>query len=157
MSSTNLQCIPIITDHNKRFYLLDGFRYHLNFPLAWAMNHKNWEKNPDVYSGPKMCSSCRTTGCLNDVFVCYCFNCQKLIYKSKRLTPIDGMDKLPPAIYHWQMGTTASLYGLDKEVLLESGLIPQPPSPLSVADIDISEDFDDFNVLEAIHYEKNGL
>jgi hypothetical protein len=67
------------------------------------------------------------------------------------------MDKLPPAIYHWQMGTTASLYGLDKEVLLESGLIPQPPSPLSVADIDISEDFDDFNVLEAIHYEKNGL
>lgn len=157
--SANLQCIPIITtEYHKRYYLLDGFRYHTNFPISWALNHKNWDKNANIFSGPKMCADCRATGCVNDVFICYCYNCQKLIYNSKRLTPIDGIDVLPPAIYHWQMGNTATLYGLDKEVITTSGVIPSPPLPSdSSNEAVIVGDFDDFSVLEAIYFQENSL
>jgi hypothetical protein len=157
--SSSLQCIPVIkSEYHGTYYIYDGFKYHLNFPLAWAANHEAWEKNPTILSGPKFCQDCRISGCIKEVFVSYCFNCLKFIYKGKRLTPIDGMEKVPTAIYHWQMGTTAINYGLDKQVITESGIIPPPPSPLTDADagvieIDLAADFDDFDVLDAIYYE----
>ena len=150
--SSALTCIPVVkyVEGPRPFYLLDGFRYDLNFPLAWALNHLAWDRNPNYLSGPKHCEYCRTTGCINEVFISYCFNCQKHIYNGKRLTPIDGMTQLPPAIYHWQMDKTTLVYGLDKDVITQSGILPSALQEKSDDHIiDIAEDFEDFDIKHA--------
>jgi hypothetical protein len=153
--SSVLSCIPVIKCERGPFYLVDGFKYHLNFPLAWATNHLSWEKNTNVISGPKFCENCKNTGCVQGVFVCYCLNCQQLIYNGKRMTPIDGIEVLPPASYHWQMDVTSKRYGLDKEFINESGVLPPVPLPSSpplpspvekiLDEIDLSDDLSVFD------------
>jgi hypothetical protein len=73
--------IPIIQGERGKFYIYQGFRYDIHFPISWAMEH--WPLNDCHLSGPEECENCRIYGSFNGVFVGYCSNCLRM-YEDKR-------------------------------------------------------------------------
>lgn len=61
-----------VTGYKGLFYIVDGFRYHIRFPIKWALNHKILS---GIFTGPKECLNCVLYGTCNTVFVGYCDNC----------------------------------------------------------------------------------
>jgi len=61
----------------QNFYLYDGELYTATFPYEWAKNHFPG-------TGPKNCESCIQYGNWNGVFIAYCRNCAKYVYKGER-------------------------------------------------------------------------
>jgi hypothetical protein len=64
------------------YYIHNGQKYHLQFPIGWALDHRGFVKTNDdstVYeafcSGPKGCYNCRGFMQMNDIFIGYCSNC----------------------------------------------------------------------------------
>ena len=91
MSNIEINNVSIF-DGKGRYYLLDGFKYDINFPLAWALEHHNYppyydDETKQTYingSGPKECPNCFNYGCINGVFVGYCSSCLDYVYNDKR-------------------------------------------------------------------------
>ena len=77
MSSSNfITAVPIFQGIQGKFYIINGFKYHVNFPIAWALDHKKFISDEYVEgSGPIECGNCKSYGCLRDVFVGYCGGC----------------------------------------------------------------------------------
>jgi hypothetical protein len=75
--------VPIFQGKRGKYYIYDGEKYDIHFPLAWAMNHKgvvaDWN-NQFFGSGPKDCLSCLLYYSINGVFVGYCSNCLRHLY-----------------------------------------------------------------------------
>jgi len=65
-----------IFESQGKYYVLDGIKYDIHFPLAWAVDHKQ-------DTGPKVCGNCSSYGKINNVFVCYCANCY-MMYEGRR-------------------------------------------------------------------------
>ena len=66
-----------IQDGTKgKYYVIDGIKYTEQFPIKWALNHK---QNP-FPSGPKTCENCKEYGSINGVFVNYCTMCVLHVY-----------------------------------------------------------------------------
>ena len=77
MSSDNyFTSIPVFKGAQGKYYLVDGIKYHIRFPIAWALNHKSFEPEGSLLgTGPIKCENCATHGTLRGVFVGYCGNC----------------------------------------------------------------------------------
>jgi hypothetical protein len=76
--------VPIFQGKRGKYYIYDGQKYDIHFPLAWAMNHKgvvaDWSNNQFFGSGPRDCLSCFLHYSINGVFVGYCSNCLRHLY-----------------------------------------------------------------------------
>ena len=97
--STNqyINSIPIFQGSNGKFYIVNGYKYDINFPLAWALNHRNCNYNQAIGSGPKECANCLSYGSINGVFVGYCSNCLTNVYDNQRgicISPGSSVDML---------------------------------------------------------------
>lgn len=69
MSFSNyINSIAIFQGDQWQFYVIDGKKYHILFPLQWAINHK-------MQTGPKLCHNCEAYGSIQGVFIGYCSNC----------------------------------------------------------------------------------
>ena len=87
-----INSIAIFQGNQGKYYIVDGYKYDIHFPLAWAFDHHNFEPYYDkdtnqTYingTGPKECGNCLTYGTLNSVFVGYCSNCLRDAYNNKR-------------------------------------------------------------------------
>jgi hypothetical protein len=93
MSANQYICaIPIFQGNQGKYYIVDGYKYDIHFPLAWALDHQSHkpyyhsETNETYlnYSGPKECKNCFCYGSINNVFVGYCSNCLRDVYNDKR-------------------------------------------------------------------------
>ncbi len=60
--------IKIYQGTQSKYYVIDGIKYHSNFPVGWAINH-------DHITGPKECGNCFQYGSIGGIFVGYCGNC----------------------------------------------------------------------------------
>lgn len=93
MSANQYICaVPIFHGNQGKYYIVDGYKYDIHFPLAWALDHQSHkpyyhaETNETYlnYSGPKECKNCLCYGSINNVFVGYCSNCLRDVYNDKR-------------------------------------------------------------------------
>jgi len=92
--SANDERLPLIQGKQGRYYLVDGCKYDEHFPQEWAQNHLECPEcdedggpiccSDERLTGPKYCGNCREYGSINGVFVFYCANCYKFVYKGSR-------------------------------------------------------------------------
>ena len=91
-SAQYINSIHICKGNQGKFYVLDGIKYDIHFPLVWALDHHNYEPYYDeetnqTYingSGPNECDNCNEHGDVNGVFVGYCSSCLEHVYHGKR-------------------------------------------------------------------------
>jgi hypothetical protein len=71
--------IAVFQGAQGKFYLVNGRKYHIRFPIDWAHNHKAFRLAGEIEfndgSGPEHCGNCATHGSIRGVFVGYCSNC----------------------------------------------------------------------------------
>ena len=87
-----INTVAIFQGNQGKYYIHDGFKYDIHFPLVWALDHHNHEpyyheKTDKTYingSGPKECGNCKAYGSMNGVFVGYCSTCLEHVYHGKR-------------------------------------------------------------------------
>ena len=74
-----VESIAVFQGAQCKFYLVNGHKYHIRFPMDWAHNHKAFRLVGEVEfndgSGPEHCGNCATHGSIRGVFVGYCSNC----------------------------------------------------------------------------------
>jgi hypothetical protein len=73
MAENCIGSVEIFQGKQSEFYIIDGYKYHICFPIGWATNHKKFGRYGG--SGPKDCKDCRKCGSLRGVFVGYCNHC----------------------------------------------------------------------------------
>lgn len=61
-----------LTGYKGLYYIIKGFRYHVRFPIKWALNHQVLS---GIVSGPKECLNCAVYGTCHNIFIGYCSNC----------------------------------------------------------------------------------
>ena len=91
-SNQYVNSIHICQGNQGKYYILDGIKYDIHFPLVWALDHHNYEPYYDeetnqTYingSGPNECDNCNEHGDVNGVFVGYCSSCLEHVYHGKR-------------------------------------------------------------------------
>jgi hypothetical protein len=66
-----------------KFYIIDDQKYHIKFPLQWAVDHLYYDDEISR-SGPKDCWFCRNYGCIKNIFIGYCMLCYDNIYRGSR-------------------------------------------------------------------------
>jgi hypothetical protein len=76
-SNSFLGTFAIFQGKQGKYYIIDGCKYDIHFPLEWALTMGGC-------SGPKYCENCEHFGSINGVFVGYCGNCGMYIYDSNR-------------------------------------------------------------------------
>ena len=92
-SDSYVMSIPIFSENGKAFYIIYGYKYDIEFPLKWALNHlgKPYEdESGNIFingSGPSDCENCRNYGSENGIFREYCTTCQMCIYNGQRYIP----------------------------------------------------------------------
>lgn len=115
--------------HGK-FYVVDGVKYDVHFPIAWAVDHATvylicGEEEVSVHkTGPKHCGNCKTCGSYNGVFISYCSNCVS-VYNGLRggqgctsmCQPIDSDDRRDGRFcehcFPWMSGVNTNEVGDD--------------------------------------------
>ena len=80
MCETNyVTSIPVFNGFQGKFYIVDRYKYHIRFPIEWALDHKVFQtgKRKEFIegTGPKECGNCRAYGSIRGVFVGYCGTC----------------------------------------------------------------------------------
>lgn len=63
-----IRSIELYQGFQGRFYIVDGFKYDIHFPIEWALTHLHG-------TGPRECDMCARVGTLRSVFVGYCSKC----------------------------------------------------------------------------------
>lgn len=80
-----------------KYYVVNGHKYHIKFPVQWAKNHILEECPEGTFCGPERCMDC-DQGKLRGVFVKYCRYCQEL-FKGERGRPDDvEWDNFHPSV-----------------------------------------------------------
>lgn len=78
-STTYITSIPVFHGVQGKYYMVDGCKYHVRFPIEWALDHKKFitgkRKEFNEGTGPKDCANCYHYGCIRGVFVGYCGTC----------------------------------------------------------------------------------
>jgi hypothetical protein len=75
-----------------KYYVIDGEKYDIHFPLYWALYHNDTNPEyPGECAGPKSCVNCKDHGSINGVFVAYCSNCAYYVFEETREGTIDGL------------------------------------------------------------------
>ena len=77
-----IDSIAIVKGIQGMYYIVEGEKYDINFPLKWALCQNPIGEIPEI-PGPKHCENCKTYGSINEVFVAYCKNCAT-IYNGER-------------------------------------------------------------------------
>ena len=76
-----IESIAVFQGAQGKFYLVNGYKYHIRFPMDWAYTHKAFRLPEEVEfndgSGPEYCGNCAAYGSIRGVFVGYCSNCLK--------------------------------------------------------------------------------
>lgn len=103
-SMSNLFYLPIYEVDKCKFYIYDGIKYHIRFPLEWATEHYSFpihidnQQNEELEeTGPYGCQTCQTYGTVNGIFIGYCEGC-KMLYKhhnEPRGNPITTLRRQP--------------------------------------------------------------
>ncbi len=79
MSAINyITSIPIFQGAQGKYYVINGVKYHMRFPLDWALNHEAHyvpDCDANIKTGPVDCGNCKAYGSIRGVFVGYCSNC----------------------------------------------------------------------------------
>ena len=75
-----------------KYYVIDGEKYDIHFPLYWATCHNG--AYPEDIAGPKSCLNCKEYGSVNGVFVAYCLNCAYHVFEETR----EGSDGTPESL-----------------------------------------------------------
>ena len=75
--------VPIFQGDQGKYYIVDGCKYDIHFPLAQSLDHKMYTNHPELRSGPKACENCISYGSVNGVFVGYCVNCLYGVFNQK--------------------------------------------------------------------------
>jgi hypothetical protein len=76
-----INSIAVFQGAQGKYYVVDGQKYHIRFPIEWAHKHvfgdEEWtdEELATNGPGPKNCGNCKFYGSIRDVFVGYCCNC----------------------------------------------------------------------------------
>ena len=72
MKSPREPDIPVTihtNDYGGKYYILSNIKYHISFPLTYALSHKR-------DTGPENCNNCASFGIIgNNIFLGYCANC----------------------------------------------------------------------------------
>jgi hypothetical protein len=90
-SNQYINSITIFQGNQGKYYIVDGVKYDIHFPLVWALDHHNYkpyydEETNETYingSGPNECENCSAVN-INGVFIGYCCNCLRDVYDGKR-------------------------------------------------------------------------
>ena len=78
-----------------KYYVIDGEKYDIHFPLYWATCHNGTNPEyPEDIAGPKSCLNCKEYGSVNGVFVSYCLNCAYYVFEETR----EGSDGTPESL-----------------------------------------------------------
>ena len=91
-SSSFVGTIAIFQGKNGKYYIYNGVKYDIHFPLEWAVNHIRDPEVSSFISGPDYCENCKYYGTLNGVFVGYCSSCSNEIYNGERPGVLDIHD-----------------------------------------------------------------
>lgn len=78
MSAQIVDTVTVYQGAQCKYYIVNGKKYHLRFPMEWAHTHKTFIINGGEYeykSGPEYCGNCDLYGSIRGVFVGYCGNC----------------------------------------------------------------------------------
>jgi hypothetical protein len=78
MSAQIVDTVTVYQGAQCKYYIVNGKKYHLRFPMEWAHTHKTFIINGGEYehkSGPEDCGNCDLYGSNRGVFVGYCGNC----------------------------------------------------------------------------------
>jgi len=73
----------LIKGEQGMYYMVNGEKYDQHFPYEWATNHLS-HPSFHIGSGPLNCKNCKKYGSILTVFVGYCMDCHKNIYKGSR-------------------------------------------------------------------------
>lgn len=84
---------PIEQGKQGEFYVLNGIKYYVRFPMDWALDHNPTEQTAKC--GPEFCEDCQTQGFYRSVFVGYCGNCSACYEKPR------GRAGFPPRDGFW--------------------------------------------------------
>lgn len=60
--------------HGK-YYMVDGVKYDIHFPVAWATNHCEYNDDYRTITGPLCCETCAIYGSFQEVVITYCVIC----------------------------------------------------------------------------------
>lgn len=85
MSAANFVTnIPVFEGAQGKYYIVNGKKYSVYFPIAWAHEHITFQIGDDeAKSGPEECGNCDTYGSIRGVFVGYCSNCLRQYHDSQ--------------------------------------------------------------------------
>jgi hypothetical protein len=78
MSAQIVDTVTVYQGAQCKYYIVNGKKYHLRFPMEWAHTHKTFILNGGEYedkSGPEDCGNCNAYGSIRGVFIGYCGNC----------------------------------------------------------------------------------
>lgn len=111
MSGTNfVSAINVFEGAQGKFYVVNGKKYHVNFPISWAHEHISFQYGEYLNkSGPEDCGNCNIHGSIRGVFVGYCGNCLQNYHQTK----------------HWRGFVVAP--GLSVEMLEDNDMWAQYP------------------------------
>lgn len=68
--------IPVFEGAQGKYYIVNGKKYSVYFPIAWAHEHLTFQiEDCEDKTGPEECGNCDAYGSIRGVFVGYCGNC----------------------------------------------------------------------------------
>jgi len=72
-----VEAVAVFQGAQGKFYLVNGQKYHIRFPMEWAHNHLEFliSRQYTAKTGPNHCPNCKSHGSIRGVFVGYCCNC----------------------------------------------------------------------------------
>lgn len=73
----------IISGLQGKYYVINGHKYDVHFPIGWATSPDVYFDNERYQTGPEYCCNCFEHGSRNGVFIGYCYNCG-FIHHSRR-------------------------------------------------------------------------
>lgn len=77
--ATLVTTIGVYEGAQGKYYVVNGMKYSVCFPLVWAHQHMTFytADNCEIMTGPVRCENCLHYGSIRGVFVGYCSGCMQ--------------------------------------------------------------------------------
>lgn len=109
----------IIKGKQGMYYVLDGEKYDIHFPLEWACSQIPLPECPESIPGPKYCEDCKLYGSIHGVFVAYCPNCAYNIFDGVREGILGSAQTAREALHSLSYMEGVSLSEIGEEEVVE--------------------------------------
>ena len=123
--------VTIIKGSQGMYYIMNGKFYDVHFPLPWAIEMMNtW------------CMDCEKYGEINGVFVAYCEQCTRIMYKGTRgFYDVGAPRKINLKNFEYMKGVCESEIGEegDSDIVEENEVSEVSVSEVSELDVGVSE------------------